>query len=64
MHYYLQRGEQIRRLDELEFEIIKQTQPLRLEHSLEPKNNTKVYSFNNSIILETEYDCDWLFKIR
>lgn len=64
MHYYLQTGEQIRRLDELEFEIIKQTQPLRLNESLSYKSNTKVYSFNNSTILETEYDCDRLFKIR
>ena len=64
MHYYLQKGEQIRRLDELEFEIIKSTQPLQSVPTLEKHTKTRVYSFNNSIILATEYNLDFLFKIR
>ena len=61
MHYYMQTGEQIRRLDELEFEIIKQTQPLRL---VKETMLLKLYESKDFNILETVLDLYSVLKIR
>ena len=57
----MQKGEQIRRLDELEFEIIKQTQPLRL---VKETMLLKLYESKDFNILETVLDLYNVFKIR